>query len=478
MRKKIMPAFGLFCFILLTTIYGQSAWYGFVEEPVDPRATGVGSAGTALGAGGFSFYNPAGISLRMEPYVSIDFGKMSDDLRRGFIETGWVFPRWFFGVSFQSQSIDFQYASEQGITEGAFGSEQASMGSFSIGLRRNRFAVAIAANGIQHRIAEKTSYGLTASGGAVFELIYGKLNAGAAFIHVAGRNTGFLENDNSLFNNELPQSIRGGIAWHDTLKGTVPYSAAIDIAYSKNYETVMVPAGIEAWILPLLSLRIGKRFNHPTDILTAGIGLKWKNINFDAAFVPCNLEGDKDIKWTMGFTYRLPDMKSDNKNTTRKIDIKEHSENKVIIQETIEETVEGINEEKKPQTGGDKQISTKTEQDEMEINDTSISKHDTSEFDEGKEDADFDSTGVLEPEEDEGEESTDSSFKDEEKTGAEEAQTDKTITDSEKKESSDENSVIIDTKQGSGVETDRVEEESWEDDTTDSTGQYFKDQRE
>ena len=48
-----------------------SAYYNFLEEAVNPRAMAMGSAGTALGAGGFSFYNPASMALRRSPFISL-----------------------------------------------------------------------------------------------------------------------------------------------------------------------------------------------------------------------------------------------------------------------------------------------------------------------------------------------------------------------------------------------------------------------
>lgn len=455
MQKKTIPFFGLICFTLMSVVYGQSAYYGFAEEPLDPRTIAMGSAGTALGSSGFTFYNPASISLCREPYVVADFGKLADDLKRGFIETGWIFPKWFFGLSFQSQSIEFQYASEKGITEGAFGSEQATLGSFTIGLKRDRFAIAIAANGIQHRIAEKTSYGITASGGVTFEVLPGNLNAGAALTHIAGRNTRYLEEDNSLFSDDLPQGIRSGLAWHDTLK-SIPYTGAIDISYSKNYEKIMVPVGVEAWVLPMLALRLGKRFNHPTEVLNAGIGVKWENLNFDAAFVPCSMEGDNGIKWTMGFSYRLPKFKpkkSSNENRTISkdtTDTKDQSLESII--ENMNNNVESEKEENVQDTVNIEQNESDTIPDSSEV-----------EIDQSKEDAVSKDSAVSETEKNEPENSSGNNLNnDQTESTVTEGQTENDVignteTDSSK-ESSDTNNTIQDNK----ADTDQVDEENRE----------------
>jgi hypothetical protein len=56
----------------------------------------------------------------------------------------------------------------------------------------------------------------------------------------------------------------------------------------------------------VLALRLGKRINHPTDVLTLGIGLKLANLNYDVAFIPVRHERDMEMKWTMSLTYELP----------------------------------------------------------------------------------------------------------------------------------------------------------------------------
>ncbi|MDO5575901.1 MAG: hypothetical protein Q4F84_02375 [Fibrobacter sp.] len=454
MRKRTIPFFGLICFTLMSVVYGQSAYYGFAEEPLDPRTIAMGSAGTALGSGGFTFYNPASISLCSEPYVTADFGKLADDLKRGFIETGWIFPKWFFGLSFQSQSIEFQYASEKGITEGAFGSEQATLGSFTIGLKRDRFAIAIAANGIQHRIAEKTSYGITASGGVTFEVIPGNLNAGAALTHIAGRNTRYLEEDNSLFSDDLPQGIRGGLAWHDTLK-SIPYTGAIDISYSKNYERVMVPVGLEAWVLPMISLRLGKRFNHPTEILNAGIGFKWENLNFDAAFVPCSMEGDNGIKWTMGFSYRLPKFKP--KKSAAKEPVSKDSA--ATKEESLETIIENMNNKVESEKDENVQDTVNIEQNES----NTISDSSAAEVDQPKEGAVSEGDADSETEKNEPENSSGSNLNnDQTESTVTESQTENAVIGNTETDSSKESSDTNNTIQNKKADTDQVDEENRE----------------
>ncbi|NLL14399.1 MAG: hypothetical protein GX267_13435 [Fibrobacter sp.] len=304
---KCVLMIGLIIAMLLTgNTQAAEAYYGFIEEPINPRTSAMGSAGTALlNGGGFSFFNPALPSLN-RPYVSLEFGRLSEDLGRGQLELSTNFSRWFLGGSFQSQSIEFPYADERGPKD-AYGSEQSLMATLSVGIKRERFAIGVAVNGIHDRIANDYSYGLTGSAGAIYKVIPEKMVAGVAILHFYGRNTGFIDSlDDHFRDDELPMNARAGVSWTDSVKGKIPYTISTDIAYSFNHEKLMVPIGGEAWILPMLALRLGKRINHPTDVLTMGIGLKLANINYDVAFIPVRYESDVEMKWTMNLTYGLP----------------------------------------------------------------------------------------------------------------------------------------------------------------------------
>lgn len=307
---RTVLAIGLVMVVMFTgNIMAGEAYYGFIEEPTSTRALGMGSAGSALtGNGGFSFYNPALLSLH-KPSVSLEFGKIYNDLGRGYLEFNYAFPKWFFGLSFQSQSITFEYADERGVKEGSEGSEQGVMASLAAGFIKERFSAGVVVNGIHHRIAKDHSNGFTFSTGAVFHIIPGNLTGGIAILHFYGRNTGLLDSTHHLHGDPLPLTGRAGLSWTDTIKDKIPYTVSSDIVYSSNYELLMVPVGIEAWILPMLAVRLGKRINHPTDVITMGIGLKLANVKYDVAFTPVRLVSDVEMKWSMNLTYELPSIK-------------------------------------------------------------------------------------------------------------------------------------------------------------------------
>lgn len=283
--------------------------FSYIEEPTTPRNQAMGAAGTAMGGGGFSFYNPALISLLKIPYVSYEYGRNAGDFGRGMPEFAINFPSWFTGFSFQTQSTDFQRTDETGILTGATGSEQASMISLAGGFTKDNFSMGISVNGFQDRIAEYTSYGVSGSAGMIYNIIEGKLDAGISLIHGAGRSTGFLDTT-TIWHKDFPLTGRAGVCWNDTIY-KMAYTATMDVVYNRNFDIITVPVGAEIWILPALAIRVGKRFNHPTDVFSAGIGLAWDNLAFDVAFTPCKFVRDNDLKWSMGIRYSLKNLKKE-----------------------------------------------------------------------------------------------------------------------------------------------------------------------
>jgi hypothetical protein len=97
---------------------------------------------------------------------------------------------------------------------------------------------------------------------------------------------------------------RVGVAWRDTLK-VVPYAAALDVVYNDALENVTVPVGLEVWPLKMLAVRLGKRFNHDTDLINFGLGLSLAVIRADVSFVITRFVDDAGLKWQVGLAYML-----------------------------------------------------------------------------------------------------------------------------------------------------------------------------
>ncbi len=312
--RKIGLIVALGCSLLLAR---ENRGYGFLmlEEPVSPRNTAMGSAGTALGGSGFFYYNPAQIFFNSATAVTPEFGQMPGGVNRGGVEASLLFPTWFAGLGLYSSALDFETRDERGFGVKEYSST--NIGSFAAGIIRDRLAVAVSLNGVQDPIAQSNYYGISLSGGLGYKLIPGKLDLGAAGFHGIGKSKGYLENGNEWQNGRIPRFARFGAAWNDTLK-QIPYTLAADVVYRDEDASVTVPVGLELAVLPMMDVRIGKRFGMETEILSLGVGLNIKNISFDAAFVPVVFVNDYDMKWSMGFTYALSNPQKENADNSSK----------------------------------------------------------------------------------------------------------------------------------------------------------------
>lgn len=352
-----------------------SAFYEFLEDPVNSRSIGMGSAGTALPDNrGFFFYNPALPAINSRPYISFDYNRQYEDLGRAQAEFSWVSKSWFIDIGFLSQSTgEFKVATEQGVLDGATQTDAATVGTIGGGFRNETYGIGITISGIQNKIADSSSYGVVGNAGAIVNLFENKLYAGAGVFNL-GKHSSFLNSDR--FNkNELPLTVRGGFSWNDTINSKFPYSVAADVVYSKNYDKVMVPLGVEFRLFPALSIRAGKRINFKSDLFSLGFGIHLQNLGFDAAFTPAKMESDFNMKWSSGLTYTLASLRK--KATGTSVKNKQDTLENVPKTEASKDTVRVFKEavekkiiRKKPEVMQDSLITDTVIIDKQNITDT------------------------------------------------------------------------------------------------------------
>jgi hypothetical protein len=299
---------GLLALMLSGPAYAKNAgwaFYEFLEDPINTRSISMGSAGTALPENrGIFYYNPALPSITSRSYASFDYGRQYSDLDRAHIESAIIAKSWFLDFGFTSHSTgEFKVADETGVYNDFTQSNQSIVGVLGGGFIRDSYSAAVVFTGLQSKIGEYSSYGLCGNAGILVTLIDKKLYAGASALNI-GRNSSYFDKRN-LNLDYLPFTVRGGVSWNDTLIKKYVYSVAADVVYSKNYQTVMVPIGVEFWLFPVLAIRAGKRINFESDLFSIGVGLKVSNIAFDASFIPSRTGDDVSLKWSSGLTYTI-----------------------------------------------------------------------------------------------------------------------------------------------------------------------------
>jgi hypothetical protein len=291
--------------------------FQLLELPVNARLIAMGSAGAAMAEQGFASYNPAAPFLIGTPYAYCEYGvQPASDLRRGFFETAWQAKTFFIGAGITTASIlDIYSSTLQGINYNNPGSAQltaiAVTGGFHLG---SHAAMALCVNGAQDRIFNDAAYALSASLGAVWQPLPGKLTIGLAALHLGG-STSYLDTIEHLGSGGLPISGRLGIAWQDRFKG-IDYCGALDCIYRKTDGRIEVPVGIEVWPLHALALRLGKRFNNDAELLDFGVGLRIEPITVDVAFALPRYVDDVQPLYTVGLGYTLRSRLGEKRKTT------------------------------------------------------------------------------------------------------------------------------------------------------------------
>jgi hypothetical protein len=323
MKKSIVsfPLLSLLAAGLLSGVFAADqeasmSGFQFLDFLPSPRQVGMGYAGTALGGAGFGVYNPASPALDAQPYLNLGYAPLPSENTLAFCEGAWTFLNMFAAVNFTNEFIGGIIPSDfiNGPDYNVPGSYDGSALSLCFGYKGENLGLAICLNGMQERIVSSTSYGISVSAGLTYRLIPDRLTLGAAVFQL-GSTTGGLDETRAFGEGApLPRSGRAGAAYSDTLLG-IGYTVTGDVVYrdvgykvtslSQLGNRVSVPVGVEAWLTRYIALRIGKRFNYDTDVLSVGAGLRFAMLSFDMACAVTSLVSDIEFNPYFALTYTL-----------------------------------------------------------------------------------------------------------------------------------------------------------------------------
>lgn len=294
--------------------------FHLIEEPVNPYLIAMGSAGTAMGGPGFAYYNPALPFFAEHPYLYVDYGRYPQgDLQRAYLELAFPVGEWRLGASLHTQAIDNIIRTDwlgNLLNKGESTSAQITVLAMDATFSKwERFALGGTFSVVKDRIMHYAAYALSLSVGAVYTPVPGHLSLGLSGQHLLQTSTRMDTTRDWGEGYRLPLTARLGVAWRDTV-GPFPYAVSFDIVYrnvrdtSKGFteniaERFTVPLGVEFRPLPALGFRMGKRINHPTEIINWGVGVDFDVISINSSFVVPKLVEDTELKWLVSLTYML-----------------------------------------------------------------------------------------------------------------------------------------------------------------------------
>ncbi|MBN1980245.1 MAG: hypothetical protein JW795_01855 [Chitinivibrionales bacterium] len=327
--RMLLTVIGIF--IALPTVSGQdfiksngNSGFQLIEEGSNPAIIALAQSGTARSRSSFSLYNPASPAVGGISYCTGEYGHYpAADLSHLFLETGLSYKEWFFGFSLKSESVsDLFRVDDFGHTPVLTTSSSWQFSTLSLDAATKVYedvAIGICINGSQDRIFDFRAYSLTFGIGIFAQPLTDQLTVGLALLHAGTTKPMASSFDSSSWGKgeHLPTTGRIGILWHDTIS-TSAYSISADVVYrtvrdhSRPFshrlgDRLTLPIGVEVQPFPNTSVRLGKRFNHPTELMTFGFGLQHSMAIVDVSCVIPRLVGNTEFRWMTGVTVFIPE---------------------------------------------------------------------------------------------------------------------------------------------------------------------------
>jgi hypothetical protein len=309
-------AIGIVAASLAANQEASMSGFQFLDFLPSPRQAAMGYAGTALGGPGFGTYNPASPALDEHAHLNLGYAPLPSDVSLTFCEGAWSFLNMFAAASFTNQFISGIIPADfvNGPNYNLPGSYNGAVLSLDFGYKGERLGLGLAINGMQERIVSYTSYGISVSAGLTYRLIPDRLTLGVAVLQLGSTSDALAGPQSFGQGYPLPRSGRAGLVYSDKLFD-MGFSVDGDVVYrdvglkvssiSQIANRVMVPFGAEIRPNDYISVRLGKRFNDETNIVTFGAGVKFAVLSFDMACAITSLVSDIEFDPYLALTYTL-----------------------------------------------------------------------------------------------------------------------------------------------------------------------------
>jgi hypothetical protein len=292
-----------------------NASFQYLDIPPSPRQIAMGWTGTALGESGFAYYNPASPAIDKTPFLSVGYAPLPFDISIAHAQGSCMLSNFFIGANITNYVVsgiyptDFNHDPDYNTPF----SDNGTLISLNAGFMSDGIGMGLTLNGLQQQIGTAAAYGLSASLGIVYALNQ-NITIGAAGLHL-GTSTGFTDDTKNFGQGyRLPRSARAGAAFTDTLF-RLPFTATGDIVYrdvglsstplSQRFNRLTVPIGVEVRPTSYVAVRLGKRINDESELLTFGAGLHWSVLTFDLAVVLASYVTDVQVQPFFSLSYAL-----------------------------------------------------------------------------------------------------------------------------------------------------------------------------
>lgn len=268
----------------------------FLKSGVGAREISMGEAVSSISDdGSVVYYNPARLFSGAKNNVTLMHNASVADYTIDFIGAKVSWTKFAFGIGIHSASVsDIEIRTAPGAVIDKFTSRDLSIG-LSLAYKLSKtISIGITPKFLYEKIYVDESSGMAFDFGAT----YSKEHINLSFVYA---NVGSV---NELKNEEikLPSYIRFGGSYN-TVKGNLSYLIGVDGFNVTDGGSFHLHTGAEVGYKDIIFLRGGYMTQYENKSFTAGIGIKYKGLNVDYAFVPYKNEFGSSNSFSLGFTF-------------------------------------------------------------------------------------------------------------------------------------------------------------------------------
>jgi hypothetical protein len=251
---------------------------------------GVGAGETALAEAVSSrirspfalTYNPALLSFFENPNVGFMHNEWIQDVKSEFLISNFSLFGVNMAASVNSTNIsEIEVRTRPGEKEGSFTAHYLNIGIGSAFKLNEDVSFGFNFKFLYENIFEYEASGFGLDVGLLHRNIFSRFNLGVAL-----RNLGSMSKLNQE-STKLPTELRIGASYNEILKfADFSFTPSLDIQKYFPADGFPILIGVEADYAKNIFLRVGYRTGRELNGFSAGIGLSWKGIQADYAFVP------------------------------------------------------------------------------------------------------------------------------------------------------------------------------------------------
>lgn len=284
MAKKIILILLLTFPVLLTAQGSGSSGLAFLKLGADARTVSLSDLGATPSFGTASlFYNPAFLS-DSSGFVNFSHNSYIQDVSAENFGVTFKILGAPFGLSFNTTSVsDIEIRNRPGEPSGTFSAHYFSAALSSAFDLTKFLRFGVTAKYLYEGMFTDESYGYAFDFGLKSASLVKNLQLG-----FVARNIGKMNNLRSV-PTEVPAGIRLGAEYSLPVNSLNFQITLLGGAQEYLKESKMhLHGGAEITYKNQFAFRIGYASNYDSKSLSAGLGIKWKNISFDYAYVPYN----------------------------------------------------------------------------------------------------------------------------------------------------------------------------------------------